>query len=58
MSTYTIKTGDTLWGISQQYGIPLDKILAANPGIVPEKLQIGQRINLPTKGQAQSQGKL
>lgn len=47
---HTIQPGDTFWGISQAKGFPVNAILAANPGVVPETLQIGQRINLPCQG--------
>ncbi len=50
--TYTIKQGDTFYSISRAlYGS--DKrakdIIAANPGIDPSKLKVGQVINLPEK---------
>ncbi len=50
--TYTIKQGDTFYSISRAlYGT--DKrakdIIAANPGIDPNKLSVGQVINLPAK---------
>ncbi len=47
LRTYVIKSGDTLWAISRREGIPLDRLITANPGIVPEKLMPGQVINLP-----------
>ena len=47
MGTYTIKAGDTLSSIANKLGIPLNDLLAANPGVQPEKLQVGQVIKLP-----------
>jgi len=45
--TYKIKSGDTLWGISNRLNIPLHHLIKANPHIDPDNLQIGQIINLP-----------
>jgi LysM repeat protein len=50
MSTYTIAPGDTFWALAQRYGCSVDDIRAANPGVVPERLQIGQVIRLPGGG--------
>lgn len=47
---YTIKKGDTLYSIARRVygsGMKWRDIQAANPGIVPTKLRIGQQINLP-----------
>ena len=44
----TIQEGDTLYGISQKTGIPVDQLVAANPGIDPNALQIGSSINIPS----------
>jgi Cell wall-associated hydrolases (invasion-associated proteins) len=44
---YTVKEGDTLWRISQSYGVSVDEISKENPGMNPDKLIIGQRLNLP-----------
>jgi len=41
---YTIKPGDTLWLLSQQYNTTVDAIVAANPGVDPNKLLAGQVI--------------
>lgn len=49
--SYTIRAGDTLYLIAQRYNTTIQAILAANPGIVPERLYIGQVICVP---QAQS----
>jgi LysM repeat protein len=47
MPTHTIVAGDTFWRLSQVYGCTLDEILAANPGVVPEQLHIGQIVRIP-----------
>lgn len=47
---YIIKKGDTLFSIAKRVygdGSKWRAIQAANPGIVPTKLRIGQQINLP-----------
>lgn len=44
---YTIRAGDTLIGIARREGYTLDALIAANPGINPNQLQIGQVICLP-----------
>lgn len=41
---YTIKPGDTLWLLAQRYNTTADAIAAANPGINPDKLIVGQVI--------------
>ena len=48
--TYTIQPRDTLWSIARRYyghGNRWPEIAQANPGIVPEKLRIGQTIVVP-----------
>ncbi|MBK8906241.1 MAG: LysM peptidoglycan-binding domain-containing protein [Anaerolineaceae bacterium] len=44
---YQIASGDTLLGIAIQRGTTVEEIVALNPGIVPENLQIGQPVVLP-----------
>ena len=44
---YTIKAGDTLFGLSQQFNVSVQAIINANPGIDPNRLQIGQTICIP-----------
>lgn len=48
--SYTIQSGDTFWAIAQKLGISVDALQAANPGVNPTTLQVGQIINLPGDG--------
>ncbi len=51
-TNYTIQSGDTLAGIADNFGISLDDLLAANPGIDPQALRSGQTIKLPSSASA------
>jgi len=44
---YTIRSGDTLFSIARRYNVTVDAILAANPGLDPQSLQIGRTICIP-----------
>jgi g-D-glutamyl-meso-diaminopimelate peptidase len=44
---YTILPGDTLYGLALKYGTSVEKIIAANPGIDPLNLQVGQNVKIP-----------
>ncbi|TYQ15873.1 UNVERIFIED_CONTAM: LysM domain-containing protein [Acetivibrio alkalicellulosi] len=46
-SPYIIQPGDTFWLISQRLGVPVDRIIALNPGVDPRFLMIGQQICIP-----------
>lgn len=45
---YRIKAGDHIWNLAQQFNINPAAILAANPGLDPKRLMIGQTINVPS----------
>lgn len=45
--TYTIRPGDTVYNIARRYYTTINRILTANPGIIPSNLSIGQRIIVP-----------
>ena len=44
---YTIKSGDTLFKLAMTYRTTVEAIMAINPGINPNNLQIGQVICIP-----------
>lgn len=44
---YTIRRGDSFYLISQRTGVPLSDLLAANPGVDPARLLVGQVICIP-----------
>jgi LysM repeat protein len=45
--SYTIQPGDTFYSIARRYNVSLDALLAANPYINPDQLQVGQQICIP-----------
>ena len=44
---HTISAGETLGHIAQIYGVRLSELVAANPGVRPRYLQIGQKVVVP-----------
>lgn len=45
---YNVQPGDTLFGISQRFGLTMQRLLLANPQISdPERIQVGQVICIP-----------
>jgi 3D (Asp-Asp-Asp) domain-containing protein len=53
-STYKVQKGDSIMRIADKYGIDFQDLLAANKGIVPDRLQIGQVLNLPSGAKERS----
>ena len=47
--TYIVKKGDTLYGISNQFGVSVADILKIN-NVDPTNLQIGEVVKIPIKG--------
>ena len=45
--THTIRSGDTLDGISKQYGTTVNALQQANPGLNPRRLIPGRTIRIP-----------
>ena len=44
---YTVKSGDTLGNVAQQYGISLEALIAANKLANPDILNVGQILTIP-----------
>ena len=45
--THTVKPGETPTLIARKYGLKVDSLLAANPGLNPRRLQVGQSLSIP-----------
>ena len=45
-TTYVVRSGDTLSGISGRFGLDIETLLALNPGIEPQRLFIGTELVL------------
>jgi len=47
LTTYTVKSGDTLGAIAGQFNTTVAAIVAANPGLSADSLQIGVVLKIP-----------
>jgi LysM repeat protein len=44
--SHTIQAGDTFSSVARKYGVPVATLVAANPGLDPRTLRVGQKIQL------------
>jgi LysM repeat protein len=44
--THTVVAGETFYGISRQYGVSVDRLMAANPDVRPSALRVGQKLRV------------
>ncbi|HOP97797.1 MAG TPA: LysM peptidoglycan-binding domain-containing protein [Verrucomicrobiota bacterium] len=49
MRTHTVQPGESPYSIARKYGVHLNAVMAANPGLEPRRLQPGQTINIPAR---------
>ena len=48
-ASYVIQPGDTLLGVAYKYGVSYNELIKANPGIDPEYINYGFRIEIPER---------
>lgn len=48
LHTHTVAAGETAVRIARRYGVTLDALLAANPGLEPRRMRVGQVLNIPS----------
>lgn len=51
---HRVARGETFTHIARRYGVPVRDVQAANPGVNPRRLQIGQRLTVPIAPSARS----
>jgi membrane-bound lytic murein transglycosylase D len=44
---HIIKSGDTVYALSRSYGVPMEQIFGANPGLQERALKIGHQLLIP-----------
>ncbi|NLG86696.1 MAG: LysM peptidoglycan-binding domain-containing protein [Firmicutes bacterium] len=54
MKTWYVQPGDTLYQIAQSHSVSISDLLAANPGLDPNNLIVGQEVMIPDKGGTRS----
>ncbi|MCO6451277.1 MAG: LysM peptidoglycan-binding domain-containing protein [Caldilineales bacterium] len=47
---HTVQAGETLFGIAQKYGIPLNRLAEANGITNPSSIRAGQKLTIPSGG--------
>lgn len=48
---YPVAAGDTLWSLSRRFGVSLESLLSVNGELDPTRLQVGQLVTIPGRGQ-------
>lgn len=52
ISSYKVRSGDTLSEIAEDNGISLNSLLAQNPGLDPSRLRVGKELRIPGASRA------
>ena len=45
---YAIRAGDTMGQIADKFNVDLDRLLAANPGVDPNSMRVGETLQIPS----------
>lgn len=45
---HTVRSGESFWVIARRYGIDVQEIQLANPGVDPDRLSVGTRLRIPS----------
>jgi membrane-bound lytic murein transglycosylase D len=51
--THRVVRGETLSGIARRYGVSTGVLQAANPGVEPRRMRVGQQLTVPVSRAAQ-----
>lgn len=51
---HRVSPGETFFSIGRRYGVPAQQILALNPGIRPETLEVGRSLVLPASASVET----
>ena len=46
---HIVASGENFWTISKKYGVSAKSVENANPNVIPTRMKIGQKINIPAK---------
>ena len=49
MTVYTVRPGDSLYGIARRFGVPWSRIASANALTNPNRLAVGQNLVIPSE---------
>lgn len=52
MIQHTVGENETFYSIGRRYGVPMDRVVAANPTVRPERLRAGMKVWVPTRNGA------
>ncbi|MBB6732517.1 3D domain-containing protein [Cohnella zeiphila] len=51
-TSYTATNNDTFWTLSKKFGVPMQKLMDANPKVNPRNIYAGLKLTIPAKATA------